>query len=105
MALINILAKSTKNVDWNDFLKDYWSLNVFNVEVFPIPKELGFDCDSIGINVHKGYMDRNEVISEIERLVVFFSSAPHSLRFIELYDNVEVFPENAITLIDRLLPT
>ena len=105
MALINILAKSTKSVDWTDFLKDYWSLKILNVEVFPIPKELGFDYDSIGISAHKGYTDRSAVIFDIEHLVTFFSSEPYNLKFIELYDGVEVLPENAIMLIDKLLPT
>ncbi|SDR89271.1 hypothetical protein SAMN05216490_0143 [Mucilaginibacter mallensis] len=104
MALINILAKTTKSINWDEFLKNYWSLNVSTVEVFPIPKELGFDYDSVGISVHAGYADRSVVISEIEHLVTFFRSEPYNLKFIELYDGVEVLPENVIILINKLLP-
>jgi hypothetical protein len=34
MALINILAKGEKVINWNVFLKDYSNLNVGNIEVF-----------------------------------------------------------------------
>jgi hypothetical protein len=105
MALINILATSPKSINWSDFLKDYGGLNIFSLEVFPIPKELGFDEDNIGISVHRGYSDRNIVISEIAHLIAFFRSDPYNLKFIELYDGIEVGPKNVIMLIDKLLPT
>ena len=104
MALINILAKSEKVINWNVFLKDYSNLNILNIEVFPIPKELGFNCDCVGVNIHQGYTKREIVISEIERLIKFFRLKPYDFKFIELYNGVEVHDSNVIIIIDSLLP-
>ena len=102
MALINILAKGPRNINWDVFLNDYRGLNIHSLEVFPIPKELGFDGDSIGISVHRGYVDRNIVISELGQLIALFISNPYNLKFIELFDGIEVRPENVVMLINRL---
>jgi hypothetical protein len=104
MALVNMIVKSTKAINWGSFLKDYSSLNFSNIEIFPIPKELGFDCDCIGVNVHQGYANKKIVIAEIERFITFFINKPYAFKFIELYDGLEVIPENVIVLIDKLLP-
>lgn len=104
MALINILAKSGKTINWNVFLKDYSTLNIFDIEVFPIPKELGFDCDSVGFSIHKGYLEKEAVILEVKRLITFFQLSPYNFKFIELYDGVEVHLENVMVLISGLLP-
>jgi hypothetical protein len=71
---------------------------------FSIPTELGFNYDSFGINVHSGYAEKQAVISEVERVIKFFGLAPYHFKFIELYDGVEVYPNNIRALLNNLLP-
>jgi len=104
MALVNILVKSTKDINWNNFIKDYSSLNISNIETFPIPKELGFDYDCIGVNIHKGYVDKEVVLNEIGRFIAFFRNEPYAFKFVELYNGLEIIPENLVTLMKKLLP-
>jgi hypothetical protein len=104
MALINLIAKSQKEINWKYFLDDYYNLEFSDIEVFPIPKDLGFAFDSIGVSVHSGYSNRKTVILELERMIVFYSSKAYNLKFIELYDGIEIHPDNASTLFDKLLP-
>lgn len=104
MALINLIAKSNKEINWECFLEDYSNLQLFDIEIFPIPKNLGFDFDCVGINVHKGYSNRKAVISNLERAITFFYLEPYGLKFVELYEGVEVYPDNALVLFDKLLP-
>jgi hypothetical protein len=104
MALINLIAKSPKEINWDRFLNDYSNLALLLIEVFPIPKDLGFDVDSIGVNVHKGYKNRKAVISELEQIISLYTREPYSFKFIELYDGIEIYPDNAANLFDKLLP-
>lgn len=104
MGLVNMLVKSQKTINWGCFLKDYSNLHFFNIEVFPIPKELGFNCDCIGVNVSQGYTSKEIVITELERFVTFFRSEPYAFKFIELYEGLEVIPENVTLLFFKLLP-
>lgn len=100
MALINILAKSKASIKWVEFLDGFSVLNLSNIEVFPIPKELGFDYDCLGINVQSNYSDKQIVISELKTLVNFFGS----YKYIELYDGIEIDGNNLAAIIDKLLP-
>jgi len=104
MALVNILAKSNRQLNWKKLLVDYSSLNLTEIEIFPIPKELGFDQDAIGICIHHGYSNKKTVILDMESLIAFFSSENYNLKFIELYEGIEVLPENVGELIYNLLP-
>ena len=104
MALINILVKSTKTINWSGFIKDYSSLEISSIEAFPIPKELGFDCDCIGVNIHQGYVDKRLVIAEIDSFIAFFRKEPYAFKFVELYNGLEITSENLIMLMEKLLP-
>ncbi|MCO5950096.1 hypothetical protein [Mucilaginibacter flavidus] len=101
MAIVNILARSDYSINWEEVLNRYSILTFPHVEVFPIPKELGFEMDCIGINVHKGYSDSAIVISELKQAISFFTS--FGLRFIELYDGIEIVPGNIDKIFNGLL--
>lgn len=101
MAILNVLAKSDSLINWED-LNRYTDLDLSYIEIFPIPKELGFDQDCIGINIHKGYSDKGIIMSELKRAIDFF--APYNLKFIELYDGVEIHKDNIVAVVDKLLP-
>jgi len=101
MAILNVLAKSNGTINWDD-LSRYTDLDLSHIEIFPIPKELGFDQDCIGINIHKGYSDKKIVMSELKKAIDFL--APYNLKFIELYDGVEINKDNIVAVADKLLP-
>lgn len=102
MAVLNILAKSSKSITWDKLLNQYSNLNSPHIEIFPIPKELGFDEDCIGINVQNGYLNKEIVISELKLVIEFFAS--YNLKFIELYDGLEVTQDNIVIMASKLLP-
>ncbi|AYL97838.1 hypothetical protein [Mucilaginibacter celer] len=104
MALLNLIAKSEKGINWDHFFDRYSALNLDRIEVFPIPKELGFDVDCIGVNVHKGYTNRKTVIAQLEQIITFGSGDPYLLKFTELYDGIEIYPANASDVFGKLLP-
>ena len=105
MAIVNILGKSERSINWKAFLRDYNTLNIDtqHIEIFPIPKELGFDEDSVAINVHANYTDVKTILFQLKQIVFFFQIEPYSLKFIELYDGVEINPVNAHALLERLI--
>jgi len=102
MAAINILAKSTTPLSWGNLLQNYSRLNLTNIEIFPIPSELGFEGDSIGISVSQGYTKRETVLTELKILIDFLNLT--NLTFIELYDGIEVLPDNIVGIIEKMLP-
>ena len=101
MALINILAESTTEINWIKLLNYYSELNLTDIEIFPIPNELGFNKDAIGVSVHQGYTNKENVLSEIKKLMNLFIS--FQIRCIELYDCIEIGPNNFEGLLDKLL--
>jgi hypothetical protein len=101
MALINILAQSNDAADWENILDKYSRLSLSYVEVFPIPKQLGFGQDAIGINVHHGYDSKHAVISDLKKVVDLLMSLNFTLT--ELYDGVMIVPGNMDALFNGLL--
>ena len=101
MALVNILAQSSNSINWEYLLKKFSALDLSHIEIFPIPKELGFEKDCIGINVHRGYTDRQVVISELKQAINCLIQ--FGLTFIELYDGIEIVPGNVDTIFNGLL--
>lgn len=104
MALINIIANNTKSINWQSFYHDYKLLELININLFPIPKELGFESDSVGISVHANYTDKAEVIQELKKLLVFFEREPYDFKFSELYHGVEISSSNVEKECNDLLP-
>lgn len=102
MAGFNVLARSDGSINWDNLLNDYSNLNLAEVEIFPIPKELGFDQDAVGINVHNGYPDKRNVIAELKLAIDLFSL--YNLKFTELYDGIEIDSNNVELIADQLLP-
>jgi hypothetical protein len=101
MAIVNIIAQSTYSINWENILHRYSALALNHVEIFPIPQELGFEQDSIGINVHRGYPNKEVVISELKKIIDFFIS--FDLKFVELYYGIEISSSNIETIAERLL--
>jgi len=101
MALVNILAQSSNAINWEYLLKKISALDLSYIEIFPIPRELGFEQDCVGINVHRGYSDKAIVILELKQAISSFT--PFGLRFIELYNGVEIVSGNIDTIFDGLL--
>jgi hypothetical protein len=102
MALINVLANNQKDIDWRNISDHYSKLGLTLVEIFPIPKELGFENDHIGICVHRGYSNRKAIIKELESATKFFLS--RGFKMLELYNGSEIFLDNAISIFENLLP-
>lgn len=102
MAFVNILAQSDSSINWDNLLNEYSYLDLSHVEIFPIPKELGFDQDCVGINVHDGYLSKEIVMSELTQATDFFIN--YKLKLFELYYGVEINQDNFTAVIDKLLP-
>jgi len=102
MAVINIIAKSEKAIYWDDFLDKFSKLSLTDIEIFPIPKELGFEQDSIGVSVLSRYSNRENVISEMKILFKILNQT--GLKCFELYDGIEINESIYITIIKKLLP-
>ena len=101
MALVNILAQSSSPINWEHILDRYSNLSLTHIENFPIPKELGFAQDAIGISVHQGYNNNDAVILDLKKAVDFFKSS--NLALVELYDGVEIVPGNIDVVFGGLL--
>lgn len=99
-----MLVKSTEDIDWDSFLEYYSGLDLLSIEVFPIPKELGFEYDGLGVSVHRGHADKKNVMDEIMRFVKVFESEPYSFKFTELYNGNSVSSQTVASTIDGLLP-
>jgi len=103
MAFVNILCKSESSINWGNLLGDYEKLSLTYVEIFPIPMDLGFDQDCVGMNVHKGYLSKQIVVSELKQAIDLFRA--YKLKFTELYSGVEINQNNLEAIINRLLPS
>lgn len=104
MALINIISNGTQAINWELLYADYKRLELLNVELFPIPKELGFDHDSVGICIHKNYSDKDKVIKELKELILLLEKESYKLKFYELYNSVEISSFNVENVLNPLLP-
>ena len=101
MAIVNILAKSNSLVEWVDLLNDFDGLDLSYVEIFPIPKELGFDSDALGINVQRRNLDREIALTELKKVFDYCESRNFALT--ELYDGMELKKENFEGIIRKFL--
>lgn len=100
MAVINILAKS-KKADWVKIASDVSDMGLSIVQVFPVPRELGFDDDALAVNVHRGFSDKKTVLTELNLLIQYLTI--HNFIIIELYDGVEITSNNLLQIIEPLL--
>lgn len=103
MSLISILAKTPTVIDWKEIAKVFLAMNLKEVEVFPIPIELGFSENAIGITVHRNFSSLGNVNSEIEKILTFLSKR----RFVlfELYDGEKIDLNNFERIISPILTT
>ncbi|QEC78476.1 hypothetical protein [Mucilaginibacter ginsenosidivorax] len=100
MAIINILAKS-KKADWGKIASEVSDMALSIVQVFPIPKELGFDDDALAVNVHRGFSDKKTALAELDLLIQYLTR--HNFTIIELYDGIEITSNNISQIIEPLL--
>jgi hypothetical protein len=102
MALISILAKSPTTLDWESLFLGIENLYLDEVEIFPIPADLGFDEDAFGISVSKKFKNKNNVITEIQNLAELFTL--NGFKMFELYTGTTITGENLPGILSRLLP-
>jgi hypothetical protein len=93
MAALNILAVSDKEIHWSKLLNEIQVFNLIQIEMFPIPKQLGFNLDSIGICLPSGFDDREDAVMELLKLSHFLND--HNFELTELYNGTKVTKENA----------
>jgi len=102
MALITILARSSHIIGWQNLSYKIVELNIDEVEVFPIPRELGFECDALGIAVSRNFKNKENVLFEISRLIVLLISMGFELT--ELYNGELIDDQNLGRIFLPLLP-
>lgn len=80
MSLITILAKSKRRLDWQKLFLQIRELQLNELEIFPIPVELGFEQDAIGIAVSQRYTNSGDVVVQLRRINVLLTSMDIELR-------------------------
>jgi hypothetical protein len=101
MARVNIIAYAEKPWDWDSLYENIISLKLEEIEIFPIPRELGFEQDGLGILVHKNFSGKETVLRELNSLLVLFKS--HHITMTELYDAIILSEMNIEKTIGALL--
>jgi hypothetical protein len=102
MALILVLAKSPQIIDWKSLLFKIESMNIKEVEVFPIPRELGFENDALGLAVTSNFESKENVLLEISKLITLLISM--SFELTELYNGELIDEQNLREILLPLLP-
>ena len=102
MALILVLAQSPQIIDWKSLLFKIESMNIKEVEVFPIPRELGFENDALGLAVTSNFESKENVLLEISKLITLLISM--SFELTELYNGELIDEQNLREILLPLLP-
>lgn len=84
MSLITIIAKNSNEIRWANLLYQIEGLSISGIEVFPIPKELGFEESAIGIAVPSNYESKQNIIDGMSKLVKLLTTM--SFEITELYN-------------------
>jgi hypothetical protein len=101
MALISILAKSPHILNWEYLFLKIEDLLLDEIEIFPIPAELGFDENAFGISVSANYKSKNSVETQVQNLVELFTL--NDFKMIELYGGITITEVNLPEILSRLL--
>lgn len=101
MARVNIIAYAEKPLDWNSLYENIIGLSLTEIEIFPIPKDLGFDQDGLDVLIHKNFSDKQIVLHELQALLALFKS--YHISMTELYDGVILSEMNIEKTISALL--
>jgi hypothetical protein len=101
MAALNILAVTDKEINWSKFDYEVQELNIEQFELFPIPKQTGFNLDAIGICLPSDFNDRECALTEFLKVSYFFKERNFELT--ELYNGTNITNENARELFLKML--
>ena len=101
MSVITILAKSPHIIGWESLSSGIVSLGISKIEVFPIPVELGFDQNALGITAHRNYGNSEVLLSEMQKLIKYLISMNFELT--ELYSCKLLNEQNSGDIISSLL--
>ena len=99
MSLVTIISRSKNKVDWSELIQQLSGLPTSLVEYFPIPKELGFREDALGLSVAKNDF-RLEVFQEIKLIVTFLNSK--GFQSTELYTGILVTDDSLKNILTKL---
>ena len=86
MSLITIIAKGPHDIDWEKVFPSIKELELNELEIFPIPSELGFEFDAIGIAAPSNYGNKEKLVMQLRHLVELLCSMQFKLT--ELYNGV-----------------
>jgi hypothetical protein len=93
MALITIIAKGNPNIEWNKLYLDVAAINTdSDIEIFPIPRESGFDNDAIGITVPSNYENKVALFDSLDTLIKILCKS--NLAVTDLYSGNEITTNN-----------
>lgn len=102
MSLITIIAKSSVPVSWRQLFDEIGKMNLNTIELFPIPKELNFETDALGIAVQNNYVDKKDVAEQLNKLCEFLIGKGFELN--ELYNGAQINKQNIEQAILTFLP-
>jgi hypothetical protein len=80
-------------LDWQELFLKIRELQLTELEIFPIPAELGFNQDAIGIAVSQRYETKEKVLVQLEKINNLLEPMDIELR--ELY-NGELMEETSM---------
>lgn len=101
MSLITILAKSPHIIGWESISSEIASLGLSEIEVFPIPMELGFEQNALGVSVHRKFKNKEALLTEMYKLFKYLISMDFELT--ELYSGKLVNEQNMRSIVLPLL--
>lgn len=101
MSLITIIAKSPHIVSWESLHNDIKDANFEELELFPIPSELGFEEAAVGIVVSSNFKSKETVITELGEIVKLLGSMGFTVT--ELYNGSILNTNNVHSVVSPLL--
>ncbi len=100
MALISILAKNSHILNWEDLYLKITNLELDDVEIFPIPSELGFKENAFGFSISKNYKSKTNAETQLRKL--FFLLTLHDFKMVDLYTGIDITEKNLSAMFSRL---
>lgn len=100
MSLITIIARSPYILSWEVLFLDIQQLELTELEVFPIPLELGFEQNAVGIAVPSVYQSKENVVLQLRKVTELLRAMDFELS--ELYNGALIINEEDVD--DLLLP-
>jgi hypothetical protein len=101
MALLNIIAKASVDIDWGNLYFKIDGVDTQGIELFPIPKAIGFEHDAVGIAINSNYDNKVDLFQRL--IAVCRLLKMEKFELFELYNGEEITDNNLESIYNSLL--